>query len=76
MPDAARTPPAVAIRIPAWRTRLDDPAEPLFTMAVVCELLATDSQTVRRLEPGILDTNRTDGREPPALLARRRRPPG
>ena len=30
-------------------------------MAVVCELLTTDSQTLRRLEPGLLDTSRTDG---------------
>jgi len=30
--------------------RLDDPDEPLYTMAVACELLATDAQTVRRLD--------------------------
>lgn len=61
MAERSRTTNPVAIRVPAWRTRLDDPAEPLFTMAIVCELLATDAQTVRRLEHGVVDTNRTDG---------------
>ncbi len=33
-----------------WRQRVDDPDEPLFTLAVVTELLGTDPQTLRRLE--------------------------
>jgi DNA-binding transcriptional MerR regulator len=36
-----------------WRERLDDPDEPLFTIAVVAELLATDHQTIRRIESAI-----------------------
>ncbi len=33
-----------------WRQRVNDPDEPLFTLAVVTELLGTDPQTLRRLE--------------------------
>ncbi len=33
-----------------WRQRVNDHDEPLFTLAVVTELLGTDSQTLRRLE--------------------------
>lgn len=36
-----------------WRARLDDHDEPLYTVAVVCELLSTDSQTLRRLGDAI-----------------------
>lgn len=35
---------------PSWRARLDDPEEPLFTLAVTADLLSIDTQTVRRLE--------------------------
>ena len=37
----------------SWRARLDDDDEPLYTVAVVCELLSTDSQTLRRLGDAI-----------------------
>jgi MerR family transcriptional regulator/heat shock protein HspR len=37
-------------RPPAWQTRLDDPAEPLYTLAVVSDLLGVDPQTVRRMD--------------------------
>ncbi|HKY16073.1 MAG TPA: MerR family transcriptional regulator [Microthrixaceae bacterium] len=33
----------------SWSERLDDPDEPLYTVAVVCDLLGLDSQTLRRL---------------------------
>ena len=33
-----------------WARRLDDPDEPLYTIAVVAELLDVDQQIVRRLE--------------------------
>ena len=36
--------------LPSWRARLDDPLEPLFTLAVTADLLAIDTQTLRRLE--------------------------
>ena len=35
-----------------WVRRLDDPDEPLFTIAVVADLLGVDQQLVRRLEGG------------------------
>lgn len=41
----------------AWTERIDDPDEPLFTVAVAADLLATDSQTLRRLEDTISRTS-------------------
>jgi MerR family transcriptional regulator/heat shock protein HspR len=35
---------------PDWQQRLDDPAEPLYTLAVVSDLLGVDPQTVRRMD--------------------------
>lgn len=32
-----------------WRDRLNDPDEPLFTMAIAADLLGLDTQTLRRL---------------------------
>ena len=37
-------------RPPDWQKRLDDPAEPLYTLAVVSDLLGVDPQTVRRMD--------------------------
>ena len=37
-----------AAATPSWIARLDDPDEPLYTVAVVCDLLSIDSQTLRR----------------------------
>jgi MerR family transcriptional regulator, heat shock protein HspR len=34
----------------AWRDRVSDPDEPLYTIAVAADLLGIDTQTVRRLE--------------------------
>ena len=36
-----------------WRERIDDPDEPLFTMAVAAELLGLDTQALRRLSTAI-----------------------
>ena len=36
-----------------WDERLDDPAEPLYTVAVVCDLLGLESQVLRRLGSAI-----------------------
>ena len=33
-----------------WHVRLDDPNEPLFTLAVVSELFGVDPQVIRRLD--------------------------
>jgi DNA-binding transcriptional MerR regulator len=33
----------------AWRARLDDPDEPLYTVAVAADLLGLDPQALRRL---------------------------
>lgn len=33
-----------------WQQRLDDPDEPLYTLAITADLLGIDVQTVRRLE--------------------------
>jgi MerR family transcriptional regulator/heat shock protein HspR len=33
-----------------WQDRLDDPSEPLFTLAIAADLLGVDTQTLRRLE--------------------------
>lgn len=35
---------------PPWRRRLDDPRAPLYTIAVVAELLDVDPQVIRRFE--------------------------
>ena len=37
----------------SWQERLDDPDEPLFTMAVAADLLDLDNQTLRRLGDAI-----------------------
>lgn len=37
----------------SWRDRLDDVDEPLYTIAVASELLATSQQTIRRLEDAL-----------------------
>jgi DNA-binding transcriptional MerR regulator len=37
----------------SWRDRVEDPDEPLFTMAVAAELLGLDTQTLRRLGDAI-----------------------
>jgi MerR family transcriptional regulator/heat shock protein HspR len=37
-------------RPPDWQRRLDDPGEPLYTLAVVSDLLGIDPQTVRRMD--------------------------
>jgi MerR family transcriptional regulator/heat shock protein HspR len=37
----------------SWEDRLDDPDEPLYTVAVVSDLLELDSQTLRRLGDAI-----------------------
>jgi MerR family transcriptional regulator, heat shock protein HspR len=37
-------------RPPDWQRRLDDPAEPLYTLAVVSDLLGVDPQAVRRMD--------------------------
>lgn len=41
--------PPSPIPPPAWRDRLDDPAEPLYTVAVVADLLGVSPQTLRRI---------------------------
>lgn len=41
----------------AWTERIEDPDEPLFTIAVAVDLLGTDSQTLRRLEDAIAHTS-------------------
>lgn len=39
-----------ATPVPSWRRRLDDPDEPLYTLAVTADLLGIDTQALRRLE--------------------------
>jgi MerR family transcriptional regulator/heat shock protein HspR len=47
-----------------WAERLDDPDEPLYTIAVVAELLEVDQQIVRRLEgEGLMSTARSEGNQ-------------
>jgi MerR family transcriptional regulator/heat shock protein HspR len=47
-----------------WQERLDDPAEPLYTIGVVCDLLGVDPHVVRRFDhPGIIDTARPSGNQ-------------
>ena len=36
-----------------WRDRIDDPDEPLFTMAVAAELLGLNTQALRRLSTAV-----------------------
>jgi MerR family transcriptional regulator/heat shock protein HspR len=51
-------------RVPSWQLRLEDPAAPLFTIAVVSELLGVDQQVVRRLDvEGIMRTARPSGNQ-------------
>jgi MerR family transcriptional regulator, heat shock protein HspR len=38
------------VQQPDWQRRLDDPAEPLYTLGVVSDLLGVDPQTVRRMD--------------------------
>src|SRR4051812_26225188 len=42
-------PPKPATPTASWRDRVDDPAEPLYTIAVAADLLGIDNQTLRRL---------------------------
>ena len=45
-----------------WHLRLDDPNEPLFTLAVVSELFAVDPQVIRRMDQaGVCSAQRTGG---------------
>jgi MerR family transcriptional regulator/heat shock protein HspR len=51
-------------RPPAWQRRLDDPAEPLYTLAVVSDLLDVDPQTVRRMDiPQLAKPARSSGNQ-------------
>jgi DNA-binding transcriptional MerR regulator len=48
----------------SWQQRLDDPAAPLFTMAVVADVLNVDQQVIRRLDiDGIMSTARPSGNQ-------------
>ncbi len=48
----------------SWQRRLDDPAEPLYTLAVVSDLLGVDPQTVRRMEiPQVAQPARPSGNQ-------------
>ncbi|MGH8978905.1 MAG: MerR family transcriptional regulator [Acidimicrobiia bacterium] len=50
--------------IPDWQQRLEDPAAPLFTMAVVADVLGVDHQVIRRLDvEGIMQTARPSGNQ-------------
>jgi MerR family transcriptional regulator/heat shock protein HspR len=50
--------------LPDWQQRLDDPTAPLFTMAVVAEVLGVDQQVLRRLDvEGIMSTARPSGNQ-------------
>ena len=45
-----------------WHVRLDDPNEPLFTLAVVSELFGVDPQVIRRMDQaGVCAAQRTEG---------------
>ncbi len=49
---------------PKWQRRLDDPAEPLYTLAVVSDLLDIDPQTVRRMNiPQVGEPARPSGNQ-------------
>lgn len=54
------TPGSDAPSVRSWRARLDDPDEPLYTVAVAADLLGVDTQALRRLGEA-LDH---DGRRP------------
>ena len=48
----------------AWEARLQDPAEPLYAIAVVADLLNVDTQVVRRYEAaGIANIERNAGNQ-------------
>jgi DNA-binding transcriptional MerR regulator len=45
-----------------WHVRLDDPDEPLFTLAVVSDLFGVDPQVIRRMDQaGVSAAQRTGG---------------
>lgn len=44
-----------------WQIRLDDPDEPLFTLAVVSELFGVDPQVIRRMDRVGVGSQRTGG---------------
>jgi DNA-binding transcriptional MerR regulator len=44
-----------------WHIRLDDPDEPLFTLAVVSELFGVDPQVIRRMDRAGVAAQRTEG---------------
>jgi DNA-binding transcriptional MerR regulator len=44
-----------------WQIRLDDPDEPLFTLAVVSELFGVDPQVIRRMDRAGVAAQRTSG---------------
>ncbi len=46
-------PASSALVAPHWRVRLSNPDEPLYTMAVVSELLGASHQSLRRLEAAL-----------------------
>jgi MerR family transcriptional regulator/heat shock protein HspR len=51
-------------RVPEWQVQLNDPAAPLFTIAVVADLLGVDQQAIRRLDvDGIMTTARPSGNQ-------------
>ena len=51
-------------RPPSWQQRLDDPREPLYTLAVVSDLLGVDPQTVRRMDlPEFSQPTRSSGNQ-------------
>lgn len=71
--DGARRPPAGR----PWHERLDDPDEPLYTMAIAADLLGLDVQALRRLaaaaehdSPRPSGNQRRYSRNDLALLAR------
>jgi MerR family transcriptional regulator/heat shock protein HspR len=48
----------------SWDQRLEDPTEPLYSIAVVADLLNIDAQAVRRYETaGIASVERNDGNQ-------------
>jgi MerR family transcriptional regulator/heat shock protein HspR len=54
----------VAMTRRSWNQRLEDPAEPLYSIAVVADLLNIDAQAVRRYETaGIASVERNDGNQ-------------
>jgi len=47
-----------------WEARLDDPTAPLYTIAVVADLLGVDQQVLRRLDvEGIVQSARPSGNQ-------------